>query len=63
MNTANSVSAPLTMMPTAVLRPSSEMTLTVSVKNRAPNSVPRNEPRPPVSAAPPSTAAAMLVSV
>ena len=33
------------------------------VKNSAPNSAPKNEPRPPVSAAPPSTAAAMLVSV
>ena len=59
----SSVSAPLVMMPTAALRPRSAMMLTVSVKNSAPNSAPTNEPRPPVSAAPPSTAAAMLVSV
>ena len=39
------------------------MMLTVSVKNSAPSTAPTNEPRPPVSAAPPRTAAAMLVSV
>ena len=38
------------------------MMLTISVKKIAPSSAPEKDPRPPESAAPPSTAAAMLVS-
>ncbi len=38
------------------------MTLIIRVKNKAPAMAPMKDPRPPVSAAPPRTAAAMLAS-
>jgi hypothetical protein len=49
--------------PYEALHPRNGKTLMITFRNRAPTTAPMNEPRPPKRLAPPSTAAAMLVSV
>ena len=49
--------------PYDALQPRNGSTLITTLRNNAPTTAPMNDPRPPNRLAPPSTAAAMLVSV
>ena len=60
---ATRVSTPPMIRPYEALQPRNGKMLMITLRNSAPTTAPMNEPRPPSRLAPPSTAAAMLVSV